>query len=70
MVCSKQDNGTYFAVCPEIRGCFTQGDTYEKTVAGLKELIEITLKEELDDDEKQNVLQSKSKIFQEFEISL
>ena len=34
MICSMQSNGTYFAMCPEIKGCFTQGDTYEQ-IAGV-----------------------------------
>ena len=33
MICSKQNNGAYFAMCPEIKGCFTQGDTYEEATA-------------------------------------
>jgi len=36
MICSKQSNGSYFAICPEIKGCFTQGDTYEEAAANLK----------------------------------
>ncbi|MDR0496505.1 MAG: type II toxin-antitoxin system HicB family antitoxin [Treponema sp.] len=46
MVCSEQSNGSYFAICQEIKGCFTQGDTYEEACANLKELVEITIKEE------------------------
>jgi len=67
MVCSKQSNGAYFAVCPEIKGCFTQGDTYEEAAANLKELVEITIKEDLDGDI-QEILLSKGKIFSELEI--
>jgi len=26
IVCSKQSNGSFFAICPEIKGCFTQED--------------------------------------------
>jgi predicted RNase H-like HicB family nuclease len=70
MICSKQSNDTYFAVCPEIRGCFTQGDTYEEAFAKLKELVEITIKEDLTEDEIQNIMQSKTKIFSEFEIAV
>jgi len=47
MVCSEQSNGSFFAICPEVKGCFTQGDTYEEAVANLNELIEITIKETL-----------------------
>jgi len=68
MICSKQSNGTYFAICPEVRGCFTQGDTYEDATANLKELVEITVKEELSNADKQEILSSKAKIFSEFEI--
>ena len=68
MICSKQDNGAYFAVCPEIKGCFTQGDTYEEAYANLKELVEITIKEELTNEEAQEIFQAKTKIFSEFEV--
>ena len=68
MICSKQNNGTYFAICPEIKGCFTQGDTYEEAYDSLKELVEITVKEELTQDEIQEIFQAKTKIFSEFEV--
>jgi predicted RNase H-like HicB family nuclease len=70
MVCSKQSNDTYFAVCPEIRGCFTQGDMYEDAFANLKELVEITIKDDLTEEEIQNIMQSKANIFSEFEIAV
>lgn len=70
MICSKQSNGTYFAVCPEIKGCFTQGDTYEEAFANLKELVEITVMEELTDEEYDNISQSTVKIFSEFEVAV
>ena len=68
MVCSEQNNGSFFAVCPEIKGCFTQGDTYEEAFANLKELVEITIKEDLIYENIQEILSSKAKIFSEFEI--
>jgi len=70
IICSKQDNGAYFAICPEIKGCFTQGDTYEEAFTNLKELVEITVKEELSDEELQEILLSKVKIFSELEIAV
>jgi predicted RNase H-like HicB family nuclease len=70
VICSKQSNDTYFAVCPEIRGCFTQGDTYEEAFANLRELVEITIKEDLTEEEIQNIVQTKAKIFSEFEIAV
>jgi predicted RNase H-like HicB family nuclease len=70
MICTKQSNNSYFAICPEISGCFTQGDTYEEAVANLKELVEITVKEDLTEEEVENIKQSKAKIFSEFEIAV
>ena len=26
MICSKQSNGSYSEICPEVRDCFTQGE--------------------------------------------
>ena len=70
MICSKQSNGSYFAICPEIKGCFTQGDTYEEASANLKELVELTIREELTDIDIEEILMSKTKIFTEFEIAV
>ena len=68
MICSRQSNGTFFAVCPEIKGCFTQGDTYEEAAANLMDLVETTIREELKEEDLQEILMSKVKIFSEFEI--
>ena len=68
MICSKQSNGAYFAICPEIKGCFTQGDTYEEAYTNLKELVEITMKEELTEEDIEEIMLSKTKIFSEFEV--
>ena len=68
MICSKQSNGAYFAICPEIKECFTQGDTYEEAAANLKDLVEITIKEDLLAGDMQEILLSKGKIFTEFEV--
>ncbi|MCL1807559.1 MAG: type II toxin-antitoxin system HicB family antitoxin [Oscillospiraceae bacterium] len=70
IICSQQSNGTYFAQCPEVKGCFTQGDTYEEAVSNLKELVEISIREELTEEERQEIQQSKAKIFSEFEIAV
>ena len=70
MICSKQSNGAYYAICPELKGCFTQGDTYEEAYANLKELVEITIKEELAEADIEEILLSKTKIFSEFEVAV
>jgi len=70
MVCSKQSNGSFFAICPEVKGCYTQGDTYEEAAANLRELVEITIKEELTYEDIQDIVLSQTKIFSEFEIAI
>jgi predicted RNase H-like HicB family nuclease len=70
MICSKQDNGSYFAICPDVNGCYTQGDTYEEAIANLKELVEITIREELTEEERLNIARAGSKIFSEFEVAV
>ena len=70
VICKKQNNGSYFAQCPELRGCFTQGDTYEKTIENLKELVEDTINNEYTPEEINELNKSRSIIFSEMNISV
>ena len=70
MICTRQSNDTYFAVCPEVKGCFTQGDSYEEAAANLKELVEFTIREELMEEQLHEIGLAKAKIFSEFEIAI
>ena len=56
VICIKCGDGVYFAECPEIPGCYTQGDTYEDAMKYLRELVEATIAEDLDDDDKRELL--------------
>ena len=42
VVIEKDKNG-YFAFCPELKGCHTQGDTLEEVLENIKEAIELYL---------------------------
>lgn len=42
VVIEKDDSG-YYAYCPELEGCHTQGDTIEETMDNIKEAIELYL---------------------------
>ena len=42
VVFSRDENG-YYAWCPELPGCQTQGDTYEEARANIQEAIELYL---------------------------
>ena len=42
VVIEKDENG-FYAWCPELKGCQSQGDTLEETLANIKEAIELYL---------------------------
>lgn len=42
MVIEKDENG-FYAWCPELKGCQSQGTTLEEATANIKETIEIYL---------------------------
>ena len=35
----EKDADGYFAQCPALQGCYTQGDTYEEVLANIKDAI-------------------------------
>lgn len=37
----EQDEDGYFALCPTLQGCYTQGNTYEEVVENMKDAIKI-----------------------------
>jgi predicted RNase H-like HicB family nuclease len=42
VVIEKDENG-FYAWCPELKGCESQGDTLEDAIANIKEAIELYL---------------------------
>lgn len=46
----EKDKYGYYAYCPELEGCQTQGNTLEEVLANMKEAIELYL-ETLSEDE-------------------
>ncbi len=39
------ESGGYVVECPQLQGCYTQGDTIEEALANIKEVIEMCLEE-------------------------
>ena len=37
----EKDADGYFAYCPALQGCYTQGDTYEEVVANIRDAIQL-----------------------------
>ncbi len=53
-VIEKDEHG-YYAYCPELEGCQTQGDSIEEVLVNIKEAIELYL-ETLSDEERKEQL--------------
>ena len=47
----EKDEFGYYAFCPELEGCQSQGDTFEEALQNIKEAIELYL-ETLPEDER------------------
>jgi len=47
----EKDADGYFAYCPELQGCYTQGDTYEEVLENIKDAIRLHILDRLEDGE-------------------
>jgi predicted RNase H-like HicB family nuclease len=43
----EKDQDGYFAFCPELQGCYTQGETYEEAVENIRDAIRLHVEERL-----------------------
>jgi len=48
VVVEKDEDG-YFAYCPELQGCYTQGDTYEEVLENIKDVIRLHITDRLEE---------------------
>ena len=44
VVIEKDEHG-YFAMCPALQGCYSQGDTYEETLENIKDAIHLHIED-------------------------
>jgi len=51
----EKDGHGYYAYCPELKGCQSQGGSYEEVIANIKEAVELYL-ETLPEEERKNYL--------------
>lgn len=47
----EKDKDGYFAFCPELQGCYTQGDTYEEVSENIKDAIHLHLEDRIESGE-------------------
>jgi len=50
VVLEKDEHG-YFAMCPALQGCYSQGDTYEETLGNIKYAIHLHIEDILESGE-------------------
>ena len=50
VVIEKNADG-YFALCPELQGCYTQGDNYEEALENIKDAIRLHLEDRIESKE-------------------
>jgi len=43
----ERDKEGYFAFCPELQGCYTQGDNYEEVLENVKDAIRLHVEDRL-----------------------
>jgi len=47
----ERDEEGYYVCCPELQGCYTQGDTYEESLANIKDAIRLHVEDRLESGE-------------------
>lgn len=47
----EQDKDGYFASCPGLQGCYSQGDTYEEAMTNIRDAIKLHLEDRADSNE-------------------
>lgn len=47
----KEDDGGYHAFCPILKGCHSQGDSFEEAIANITEAIELYLESLMADNQ-------------------
>ncbi len=48
----EHDEEGYFAFCPELQGCYTQGESYEEVLENIKDAIRLHVEDRLKNGEK------------------
>lgn len=47
----ERDSEGYYAFCPELQGCYTQGDTYEEVLENIKDAIRLHIEDRIESGE-------------------
>ncbi len=44
----EKDKDGYYAFCPELQGCYSQGDTYEEALENIKDAIQLHVEDRIE----------------------
>jgi len=47
----EKDKQGYFGYCPELQGCYTQGETFEEVIENIKDAIKLHVEDRLANNE-------------------
>lgn len=64
----EKDKDGYFASCPELQGCYTQGNNYEEALENMKDAIRLHVEDRLETHEE--IPQAESVSLTSMEIAL
>lgn len=64
----ERDKDGYFAYCPLLQGCYTQGDTYEEAIDNIKNAIRLHLEDR--EKERQSIPKMESISITTLEVSV
>lgn len=64
----EKDTDGYFAFCPELQGCYTQGDTYEEVLENIKDAIRLHIEDRIESGEEIPQIESVSLTLMEIAV--
>ncbi len=64
----EKDKDGYFASCPELQGCYTQGDSYEEVIDNIQDATKLHVEDRLENGE--DIQQAESVILTLMEVSV
>ncbi len=64
----EKDADGYFAFCPELQGCYTQGDSYEEALENIKDTVRLHLEDRIRGGEEIPAIESISLTSLEVEV--
>ncbi len=47
----EKDKDGYYAYCPELQGCYSQGDTYEEAIENIRDAVKLHIVDRLAEGE-------------------